>query len=137
MNRNLTYFLNKTIKHNSCLEWQGCLNTDGYPRTFWKGSSNGKLHRIIWELYNNKSAKGFVIRHTCDNPKCINPDHLIIGSSVENTADRTVRDRSQGLKQKDVLAIKQLFSDKIYTAKELAVLFNVSERTIYYTVNER
>ena len=137
MKRDISYFLNKTLSVNSCLEWQGCYNTDGYPRVGWKGSSNGKLHRIIWELSTNKSASGLCIRHTCDNPRCINPEHLIEGSAVDNVNDRTSRDRAQGLKQRDVEVIKDLFQSKTYSAKELAEMFKVSNRTIYYTINER
>lgn len=137
MKRDLSYFLNKTNKIDSCLEWQGCYNTDGYPRVFWKGSANGKLHRIIWELYTNKSATNLVVRHTCDNPKCINPKHLDIGTNIDNINDRTQRDRTHGLKQRDVDTIKLLFTNKTYTAKELAAMYNVSNRTIYYTIKER
>lgn len=137
MKRDLSYFLNKTIEVNSCLEWQGCYNTDGYPRISWKGSANGKLHRVVWELHTNKSAKGLIVRHTCDNPKCINPNHLDIGTSLDNVNDRTQRDRTHGLKQRDVETIKTLFNNKIYSAKELAEMYKVSNRTIYYTVNER
>ena len=131
------YFLDKTIEVNSCLEWQGCYNTDGYPRVSWKGSSNGKLHRIIWELHTNQSADGLVVRHACDNPRCINPNHLDIGNLVDNVNDRTQRDRSQGLKKRDVETIKLLFNNKTYSAKELSEMFDVSIRTIYYTVKER
>lgn len=137
MKRDISYFLNKTIEVNSCLEWQGCYNTDGYPRIHWNGSANGKLHRVVWELHTNKSAKGLIVRHTCDNPRCINPEHLDIGTSLDNVNDRTQRDRSQGLKQRDVETIKSLFSNKTYSAKELAAMFGVSNRTIYYTLNER
>lgn len=137
MKRDLDYFLNKTKDNNGCLEWTGCYNTDGYPRVFWKGSANGKLHRIIYELTHKKPATGLVIRHTCDNPKCINPKHLICGTQQDNMQDRVSRDRTFGLKQPDVDAIKLLYNSKTYSAKELSLLYQVSLRTIYYTLNNR
>jgi len=137
MKRDLNYFLNKTTLNNTCLEWAGCYNTDGYPRIFWNKSSNGKLHRIIWELANKKDPTGHVIRHTCDNIRCINPQHLQIGTATENIQDRTLRDRAHGLKQKDIQTIKTLFYSKTYTAKELSSLFNVSLRTIYYSLKRK
>lgn len=137
MKRDLTYFLNKTIPDKTCMIWTGCVNTDGYPRVTWKKSNNGKLHRIVWELYNQKDPTNYVVRHTCDNPRCINPEHLILGSFKENNQDRTNRDRSQGLKQKDVELIQTLYTQKIYTVKELMRMFNVSSSTIYYTLKYR
>ena len=137
MKFDLDFFLKHTYSDNDCLIWTRCFNTDGYPRCRWKNSFNGKVHRIVWELYNQQDPTGYVVRHTCDNPKCINPKHLILGTNIDNVNDRTIRDRCQGLKQKDVEAIKYLFNTSKYKASELAIMFHVSKRTIYYTLNKR
>jgi hypothetical protein len=137
MKRDLTYFLQYTKPENDCLIWTRCFNTDGYPRCAWKGSVNGKVHRIVWELHNKQDPTGYVVRHTCDNPKCINPNHLLLGTNLENIQDRVQRDRTQGLKQNDVLAIQYMYHNKIYTMKELATLFNVSYNTIQYSIKYR
>jgi hypothetical protein len=137
MKLDLNTILKYTEQNNTCLEWTRCYNTDGYPRANFNGNYNGKVHRIVWELHNNKSAKGYVIRHTCDNPRCINPKHLVIGTDVQNVQDRQQRNRAQDLKQKDVLLIQQLYKDKIYTVKELQYMFSVSKSTIYYTILHR
>lgn len=85
--------LSYTANNNGCCEWTRCYNTDGYPRMVYKGSSNGKVHRIILELLGF-DIEGKVVRHTCDNPKCINPEHLVVGTPVENAKDRQDRGRT-------------------------------------------
>lgn len=114
-----------------CLEWTRCLNTDGYARAVINGNANAKVHRIVWELYNNASACGKVVRHRCDNIKCINPDHLEIGDVKDNNLDRDLRDRSGSakLKIKDVKAIRALLSQG-FKRKDLAKMFDVSYNTI-------
>ncbi len=88
----LEKFLGRTKSVGDCLEWTGCLNTDGYPRANLKGNSNVKVHREVFFLVN-----GFyppVVRHKCDNPVCINPDHLEAGTNIDNIKDRVERGRT-------------------------------------------
>jgi len=137
MQANLEKILSYTVKDGDCLVWTRCLNTDGYPRAAINGNANGKIHRVVWELYNGKSAQGYVVRHTCDNPKCINPDHLIIGTNLDNIQDRTDRDRAHGIKQRDVPFIKEMYHSRKYKVPEIAKLFSVSNQAIYYTIHHR
>ena len=51
-------------------------------------------HRVSFEYYKGKIPEGLIIRHTCDNPMCINPDHLIVGTNSENSKDMVKRGRS-------------------------------------------
>lgn len=132
MNRDLNYFLASTKTVGECMEWTKCFNTDGYPRTAWQGNSNGKVHRIVYELAKEKSASGLVVRHTCDNPKCINPDHLLLGTATDNMADRTERSRhgQAKIQPKDVVTICELYNTDRYTQVELGKMFSISARTI-------
>jgi len=134
MKLDLDLFLSYSITTNTgCMEWTRCYNTDGYPRAYINGQANGKVHRIVWELYNKESAHNQVVRHTCDNPKCINPKHLLIGSNKDNVQDRTDRDRL-GISKTDRIAIKVLYEQGLYTQKQLALMFKVSNSTISYTL---
>ena len=132
MKKDLDYFLKNTHPVGACLEWTKCFNTDGYPRTVWNGSSNGKVHRIVWELFNNKSATSLVVRHLCNNPKCINPKHLSIGTPADNMKDRDSAGRHGASKitPKDVNTICLLYSTKKYTQKEIGTLFGINSRTV-------
>jgi len=79
--------LNKIkISEKGCWEWQRALHKQGY------GSLNYKYkpvlaHRIFWELTNGKIPFGLKVCHHCDNPKCINPDHLFLGTQKDNMQD--------------------------------------------------
>lgn len=50
-------------------------------------------HRLVWEVINERSASGLVIRHSCDTPACINPAHLFAGSHGDNVTDKVNRGR--------------------------------------------
>lgn len=82
-------YLNK----GSCWEWQGPLNHDGYGR-LWLNSKNVKAHRFSYELFSGEPIpKDKVVRHKCDNPKCSNPFHLMLGTQAQNIQDLLDRKR--------------------------------------------
>lgn len=130
--KDLGFFLSNTTLEDGCLIWKGCFNTDGYARTAWSGHSNGKVHRIVYELYYKDNPDGFVVRHSCDNPKCINPIHLSRGTNTENIKDRTERNRhgQRKIESKDVGTIRLLYKTKQYTQKEIGNLFGINSRTV-------
>ena len=66
----------------------------GYPRSQAK-SRGGRLNRYMYKKYKGDIPKGLLVRHTCDNPNCINPDHLIVGTHQDNVQDRMDRKRSR------------------------------------------
>ena len=75
-----------------CYEWTRNINSRGYGQFWYKGKMH-LAHRAMYEVHNNKIPKGLVIRHSCDNPKCCNPNHLIVGSHKENMKDMVDRKR--------------------------------------------
>ena len=92
------------------------------------------MHRYIYTLYSGDIPKGFVIRHKCDNPSCINPNHLEVGTSADNSMDRDsrghgakgVRNGGHKLTESDVLAIRK----DSRTCTEIANEYDVSKNTI-------
>lgn len=85
-------------KEGECIVYLGYINNRGYGRF----CANGKLylaHRASYEFHKGKLTLGKFICHTCDNRKCINPDHLYEGSYKENNRDRykNVKRRSKKL----------------------------------------
>lgn len=90
----MSKWLTHTEPIGECLIWTRCLNTDGYPRANVGGNPNIKVHREVF-----KDVYGYlpeVVRHSCDNPKCINPAHLIGGTATSNMNDRRERGRTNG-----------------------------------------
>jgi len=126
----LQTLLSRTEVSGDCLEWTGCLSTDGYPRRGEKGNSNIKVHREVFELVNGYQPP--VVRHTCDNPPCINPDHLIGGSNIENVIDRHSRKRTHN--QVDLRVVEEVFRlrDDGMTYKQIAETLDLKTRQVEY-----
>ena len=100
-------------------------------------------HRLVYCEYVGVSLayiEDKVVRHTCDNPRCIEPTHLIIGTRADNNKDRAERNRSakfvssrQKLSMRDVLYIKEhhIPRDKEFGNAALARQFGVDPKVIY------
>lgn len=74
-----------------CWPWNAALNNNGYGVFAW--SEERLAHRAAYRLFSGPIEPGAVIRHTCDNPRCVNPKHLLQGTHADNMADAVERDR--------------------------------------------
>ncbi len=72
--------------NNSCDVWVGNISKDGYG-TFWFKGSKQRAHRISYLLFIDSIPKNMLILHKCDNPLCVNPKHLFIGTQKDNMQD--------------------------------------------------
>lgn len=103
--------LKKVVVSDGCHLWTGCLTPDGYPRVSRDGNPNLRGHRYFYEQVHGKIPEGLVIRHTCDNPLCLNPEHLITGTVDENVQDRIERSRTHNhVSDEQVEEVKRLRS---------------------------
>ena len=87
-------FWEKVDTSGECWEWQGGYSgKPKYPQMRIEGKLC-KAHRVAYTLANGPIPDGLLVRHTCDNRKCVKPDHLIVGTTADNVADRVARGRS-------------------------------------------
>ena len=80
-----------TIRDNGCWEW-----TNGAPgsyQNFRVGSKVMGAHRASYTIFHGEIPDGMMVCHTCDNPRCVNPEHLFLGASKDNTQDMMKKER--------------------------------------------
>lgn len=130
-----------------CWEWTGSRNQKGYGKL--KIKSVTKLtHRLSYQEANDcVLPASVVVRHTCDNRVCWNPQHLISGTHADNAADRSSRNRSSivgrpkgsnktQLSKEDVLEIRALHAAGIQQT-ELAEQYGLYVNHIWKIINRR
>jgi len=82
-------FWAKVKKTPTCWLWQRALDEWGYGRF-----GGGSAHRVAWRFAYGPVPKGLQVLHRCDNPPCVRPDHLFLGSQADNMADMVVKGRA-------------------------------------------
>jgi hypothetical protein len=80
---------------DDCVEWQGARMARGYGRLRVNGRQM-LAHRVAWERANGPIPEGYVICHRCDNPPCVNVDHLFLGTQRDNVYDMCAKGRHVG-----------------------------------------
>lgn len=90
--------LAKHTKHGrGCWEWQGATNSMGYGRL---SNGDGKpktllAHRVAWQCVRGRIPKGMCVCHRCDNPLCVRPSHLFLGTRGDNMRDMYAKGRKK------------------------------------------
>lgn len=120
-----------------CWEWQAGTDGKGYGKFRFQGK-RWFAHRLAYALYVGHIPETLFVLHRCDNPSCVNPNHLFLGTQKENIQDAAKKGRlserrgekntNARLTEEQVLAIRAL-KGKI-SQREIAALFGVARSTI-------
>lgn len=125
------------IQDNGCWIWTGHCVKGGYGVICIAVNTNQYAHRVSYELFIGTVPLELKVLHTCDNPACVNPSHLFIGSQQDNMTDKTIKQRQDKgtgrwnnvLTEEQVHTIRNTIPSKGYQTK-LAKQYNVYPGTI-------
>lgn len=120
-------------KSSHCWSWLGETDKDGYGR-FWYRGSTKRAHRCSWMLCQGRIPTGQQVLHRCDNPRCVRPDHLFLGTLRDNVNDMLSKGRSlkgerhsqAKLTEEQVICVLQWRPGCGQLLRELAAEFRVS-----------
>lgn len=134
---------------DACWPWKAGRHTRGYGLFSISGVTY-RANRLAFVFSSGRGIPiGKMVRHTCDNPCCCNPRHLVLGTSKDNASDMAERGRADGYKRKgtnhpmskltedDVIEIRTLWESRGITMAELARRFGTTWPNISHIVHRR
>ena len=139
-------FWPKVQKTPTCWLWTGSKDTQGRGQ-FWvrEKQHSVRAHRVAYELCIGKIPADLFCCHTCDNPSCVKPAHLFLGTQKDNMADCSKKDRTPHgtehhkakLSPESVRQIRVLYRTGNFSQRGLALEFGVCQRTICQVLVKR
>lgn len=139
----LSRFMEKVDKTDSCWIWTGStVKPKTHARAYGQISYNGKVqlaHRVSYQLFNGPVPESLDVCHTCDNARCVNPNHLFLGTRTENMLDAVSKGRLPFQEDPTLSPKTKLTADQVIEIRtthkdndthEVAALFGVHFSTI-------
>lgn len=124
---------------DDCWEWTASKNRDGYGTFGWTPERTVLAHRFAWMLVRDLThvgvPKGMCVLHICDNPSCVNPRHLSLGTQADNVADCAKKGRRNQVRFKKLSAeqreeIRTLYDTGEFSLAALGRRFGVTYQTV-------
>jgi hypothetical protein len=142
-------FWKKVDKSGDCWEWKASKTELGYGQFYPEHGSPVKAHRYSYSISVGDIPINMCVCHTCDNPGCVNPGHLWVGSITDNAQDKVRKGRSftgdhkgeknknAKLKSNDVLEIRRLYDSGKFTKELLSKMFLLSSGHVCNIINRK
>jgi hypothetical protein len=141
-------FWSKVDKSGDCWLWTAFVDDCGYGRFRpTSKSSMNMAHRHAWMLTYGPIPEGLLVCHRCDNPACVNPDHLFLGTHAENMTDMASKGRSRDsfgeqnprakLTENTVREIRARYAAGGITLKQLGAEYSVSDQAVWRLVHRK
>lgn len=123
-------FWSRIDKTETCWLWTGPKMPFGYGHCY-VNRIRKYAHRLSYEIHNKTEIdKGMQVNHRCDNPGCVNPDHLYLGTQADNIMDKTIRERHSKLTGEQVVEIRFKYSTGSTSWRILAKEYGVTKTQI-------
>jgi hypothetical protein len=136
-------FWAKVDKSGECWAWTGYCDRWGHGQ-FYRNGRHQKAHRASWEMHNGPIPQGALVCHRCDNPPCVNPAHLFLGTNADNSRDMVNKKRqakgermgSAKLTADEVRAIRAMAAEAGVALNQTATArqFGVSATAIRFVI---
>ena len=135
------------IPFMDCHVWNAATNHFGYGKLGKEGGGWIFAHRFAWEQAYGEIPKDKYVLHTCDNPCCVNPKHLYLGSYKDNANDREIRKRGNhayGVKHgrntllpSQVYEIRDAFDTGKYSFRKLGKIYGIDGKSVADIVDRK
>lgn len=132
--------------NEECWLWSGAKSKNGYGQLVINGTTRVLAHRVSYFLKNGEPGN-LMVCHTCDNPSCVNPSHLFLGTHTDNVHDMMKKGRgnkpcgekigSAVLKPNQVLEIRGLHETGQYGQTEIGRMFGVRQQVVWAIINRK
>jgi hypothetical protein len=137
-------FWAKVDKQDTCWVWTASCNPKGYGQ-FLVNKVPRRAHRLSWEMHNGPIPAGMQVLHRCDNPSCVRPEHLFLGTNNDNMQDKITKGRGRAARHekqgKARLTTRQVVEIRclrgVISQLSIANIYDISSTAVHYIVADK